>query len=230
MLLGLGSQLRRGFVFRQELGNTEIEQLRFPFGVRQNVARLDVAMNNQIPMRKFNRGTDLQKQVQALTRRQLLRDGEASHRCADNVVHDEVGQTIVSRSSVEQSRDIWVIEPGQDLAFLSETAQDLSRVGASIQYLDRNLFLKLTVSTLRQKNCAHPTAAKFTGDDIRAHALSAARRSLLPKSGGCVVGAIFEAVGRLLKKRLRFGQERLGLFEQIRILTAASLHQGNPGR
>src|SRR5437763_9600774 len=106
-------------------------------------------MNNQIPMRKFNRGTDLQKQVQALTGRQLLRDGEASHRCADNVVHDEVRQTIVSRAGVEQSRDIGVIEPGQDLAFLSETAQDFSRVGASIQYLDRNLFLKLTISTLR---------------------------------------------------------------------------------
>ena len=123
-----------------------------------------------------------------------------------------------------------MIEPGQDLAFRSETAQDLSRVRASIQYLDRDLFLKLTISTLCQENCAHSAAAKFTDDDIRAHALSAARRSLLPESGGCVLGAIFEAVGTLLKKRLRFGQERLGFFEQIRIFTAASLHQGNPGR
>src|SRR6266550_5249194 len=123
-----------------------------------------------------------------------------------------------------------MIEPGQDLALRSEATQDLSRVGASIQYLDRDLFLKLTISALRQKNCAHPPAAKFTDDDIRAHALSAARRSLLPESGGCVLGAIFEAVGTLLKKRLSFGQERLGLFEQIRIFTAASLDQGNPGR
>src|SRR5438034_11331539 len=123
-----------------------------------------------------------------------------------------------------------MIEPGQDLAFRSETAQDLSRVGASTQYLDRDLFLKLTIGALCQENCAHPTAAKFTDDDIRAHALSAARRSLLPESGGCVLRAIFEAVVTLLKKSLRFGQERLGLFEQIRILTAASLHQGNPSR
>src|SRR5947199_10838528 len=187
-------------------------------------------MDNQIPMRKFNRGADLQKQLQSLTRRQPLRDCKSSHRFADNVVHDEVGQTIVGCACIEQPRDIWVIEPGQDLAFRSETAQDLSRVGASIQYLDRNLFLKLTIGTLRQKYCAHPAAAKFTDDDIRAHTLSAARRSLLPESAGCVVGAIFEAVGTLLKKRLRFGQERLGLFEQIRILTAASLHQGNSGR
>src|SRR5439155_4197051 len=127
-------------------------------------------------------------------------------------------------------RDIWVIEPGQDLALRSEAAQDLSRIGASIQYLNRDLFLKLTISALRQEYCAHPTAAKFTDDDVRAHALSSARRSLLPESGGCVLGAIFETVGTLLKKRLRFGQERLGLFEQIRILTAPSLHQANPGR
>src|SRR5882724_13573102 len=229
MLLRLGSQLRRVFVFRKELGDPEIEQLRFPFGVRQNVARLNVTMNNQIPMRNFHRGADLQKQLQSLTRRQPLGDCKPGHRCADNVVHDEVRQTIVGRACIEQPRDIWMIEFGQDLAFRSETAQDLSRVGASTQYLDRDLFLKLTISALCQENCAHPTAAKFTDDDIRAYELSAARRSLLPESGGCVLGAIFEAVGALLKKRLCFGQERLGLFEQIRILTAASLHQGSPG-
>src|SRR4029077_17278306 len=105
-----------------------------------------------------------------------------------------------------------------------------SRVGASIQYLDRDLFLKLTISALCQENGAHPAAAEFTDDDIRAYALSAARRAILPESESCVLGAIFEAVGTLLKKRLRFGQERLGLFEQIRILTAPFLHQGNPGR
>src|SRR5262245_43676437 len=158
-----------------------------------------------------------------------MRDCKSSHRCADNVVHDEVGETIVGCACIEQPCDIWVIEPGQDLAFSSESAQNLSRVGAWIQYLDRDLFLKLTIGALRQKNCAHPTAAKFTNDDIRAHALSAARRSLLPESGGCVLRAIFEAVGTLLEKRLRFSQERFGLFEQIRIFTASSFHQCNPG-
>src|SRR2546429_1810937 len=47
-----------------------------------------------------------------------------------------------------------------DLALRSEAAQDLSRVGASIQYLDRNLFLKLTISALCQEDCTHPAAAK----------------------------------------------------------------------
>src|SRR4029077_4899613 len=197
---------------------------------RQNVTGLDVAMKNQIPMRKFHRVADLQKELQSLTRRQLLRDCKSSHRCADNVVHDEVGQTIVGRACIEQPRDIWVIELGQDLAFRSKAVQDLGRVSASIQYLDRDLFLKLTISALCQENCAHPTAAKFTDDDIRAHKLSAARGPLLPESGSCVLGEILEAVGTLGKKRLRFDQERLGLFEQIRIFTAASLHQGNPGR
>src|SRR4029077_6658018 len=191
------------FVFRQELGDPEIEQLRLPFCVRENVAGLDVAMNNQIPMRKFHRVADLQKELQSLTRRQLLRNCKSSHRRADNIVHDEVGQTIVGRAGIEQPRDIWGIEPGQDLAFRSETPQNLSRVGASIQYLDRDLFLKLTISALCQENCAHPAASEFTDDDIRADAFSAARRSLLPESGSCVPGAIFEAIGPLPKKRLR---------------------------
>jgi hypothetical protein len=59
MLLCLGRQLRCVVVFCQELGDTEIEQLRFPFCVHQNIARLNVAMNNQIPMRKLHRGANL---------------------------------------------------------------------------------------------------------------------------------------------------------------------------
>src|SRR4029077_3052622 len=123
-----------------------------------------------------------------------------------------------------------MIEPGQDLTFRLEAAQDFSGVGSSIQYFVRYLFLKFAISSLCQENCTHPTAAKFTDDDIRAQALPGAWRSLLPESGSCVLGAIFEAVCTLVKKRLRFGQERLGLFEQIRISTTASLNQLNPGR
>ena len=67
-------------------------------------------MNNQIPMRKFYRSADLQKQLQSLPRRQLLRNCKASHRCIDNIVHDEVGETIVGRACIEQARDIRMIE------------------------------------------------------------------------------------------------------------------------
>src|SRR2546423_1925959 len=141
-------------------------------------------MNNQILMSKFDRGADLQKQLQSLTRRELLRDGKASNGYPDNVIHDEVGQAIVGRAGIEQPRDIWMVESRHDLAFRPEPAQDLGRVGASAQDLDRDLFFKLTISALCQENCAHSAMAKFTDDDIRAHALSAARRLLLPESGG----------------------------------------------
>src|SRR5215470_7003116 len=122
-----------------------------------------------------------------------------------------------------------MIEPCQDLTFCLEAAQNFSCVRSSIQYFDRDLFLKLTIRALCQKNCAHSAAAKFTDDDIRSDALSGAWRSLLPESRGGVLGAIFKAVGALVQKRLRFGQERLSLFKQIRIFAAAALEQGNPG-
>ena len=88
-------------------------------------------MNNQIPMRKFDRSADLQKQLQSLPRRQLLRNCKASHRCIDNIVHDEVGETIVGRACIEQARDIRMIELGEDLAFCTKAAQDFSRIGTS---------------------------------------------------------------------------------------------------
>jgi len=92
----------------------------------------DVAMNNQIPMRKFQpRAQIFKKQLQFVDASDsLCVTANRGHRCADNVVHDEVGQTIVGRARIEQPRDIWVIEPGQDWAFRSETAQDLSRCPA----------------------------------------------------------------------------------------------------
>ena len=187
-------------------------------------------MNNHILMRKFNSRADLQKQLQSLMCRQPLRDCKSRHRRADDVVHDEVGETIASCACIEQSCDIWVIEPCQDLTFCLEAAQNFSGVRSSIQYFDRDLFLKLTIRPLRQENGTHPASAKFTDDGIRSDALSAARRSLMPESECGILGAIFKAVGMLFKKRLRFGQERLGLFKQIRIFTAASLEQSNPGR
>src|SRR4051812_40879056 len=115
-------------------------------------------------MRKLHCGADPQKQFQSLPGRQFLRQCKSSDRCADNVVHDEVRQTISGCACIEQPGDIWMIEPRQDLAFRSKTAQDLGGIGASIEYLDRNLFLKVTISALCQKNRAHPTAAKFAED------------------------------------------------------------------
>src|SRR5262245_38962670 len=123
-----------------------------------------------------------------------------------------------------------MIESRQDLAFRLEAAQNLSRVGSAIQYLDGDLSLELTIRALCQENCAHPAVAKLANDDIRSHALSSARRSLLPEGAGRVLGAIFEAVGMFFEKCLRFGQKRFSLFEQICIFAAACLDQSNPGR
>src|SRR5262249_21378582 len=156
---------------------------------------------------------DLQKQLESLMRRQLLLDCESRNRCTNDVVHDEVGETIISCACIEQSRDVWMIEPCQDLTFCLEAAQNFSGIRSSTQYFDRDLFLKLAISSFCQENCAHSASAKFTDDYIRSDALSDARRPLLPESGGGVLGAIFKAVGVLVQKRLRLGKERLSLFK-----------------
>src|SRR5262245_65804585 len=120
-------------------------------------------------MCKLHRRADFQKQLQSLTSRQLLREGKSGHRCADDVIHDEIGQTIVGCACIEKPGDIWMIKLGQDLAFRSETAQDLSGVAASIQYLDGDWFLKLTISARRKENCTHPASATIRDDDRPTH-------------------------------------------------------------
>jgi hypothetical protein len=104
---------------------------------------------------------------------------------------------IVGRSGIEQPRDIWMIQLGQDLALRSESAQNFRGV-ASAQDFDRNLFLKLTVRTFCQKHRAHSTMAKFTNNDIGSDALTYAQRFFLPKSGGGIFGTVFKGVGRFI--------------------------------
>ena len=44
-----------------------------------------------------------------------------------DVLHHEVGQSVVGRSAVEQARDVRVFEGCQDLPLVLETAQDRCR-------------------------------------------------------------------------------------------------------
>ena len=58
---GLGS----GRIGVEQLGDTEVQQLRVAGGRDKNVARLEVAMHHQIAMSVFDRFTDLEEQAQA---------------------------------------------------------------------------------------------------------------------------------------------------------------------
>ena len=53
----------------EQFGDSEVEQLRLAVFIDQNIARLEIAMHNSPAMRRFDRGTDLEKELKALPNR-----------------------------------------------------------------------------------------------------------------------------------------------------------------
>src|SRR5207245_994042 len=102
----------------------------------QNIARLNVAMDHQILMGVLQRGADLTKQHQALSRREHLGVTVVIDRLALDVLHHEVRKTVGSRASLKQTRDVWMFKIGEDLPLHHEPTQNDVRVHAAANELD----------------------------------------------------------------------------------------------
>ena len=78
-----------------------------------------------------------------------------------DVLHHEVGQSILRGPAIEQARDVRMIKPGQNLSFNAEVPQHRVGVHPRFDQLDRNLLLVLLVGALGQVHRPHPAAADF---------------------------------------------------------------------
>ena len=85
-----------------------------------------------------------------------------------DVLHDEVGQSIVRCSSIEQARDVRVVEAGQDLSLVAKMTEHRVGVHAAFDQLDCDLLLVLLIRALGQIDRAHSAAADFANNSIRA--------------------------------------------------------------
>src|SRR5205085_1967968 len=104
----------------QQLGNAEVQQLRHAFRGDENVARLEVAMDDEVLMRVVHRAADHAKQLQALGGCKFARLAVLVYGLALDVFHDEVWQAVGGRAAVEQAGDVRMIEAGKDLAFVAK--------------------------------------------------------------------------------------------------------------
>src|SRR4051812_36841496 len=86
---------------------------------------------------------------------------ETRDRRAGYVLHHEVRQAIVRRACVQQTRDIGMIEPGQDVSLRGKTAQNFLGIGAAFQDLDRHFLLELSIGARCQVNRSHSAPAKL---------------------------------------------------------------------
>jgi hypothetical protein len=105
----------------------------------QHVRGLDVAVQDALLVRVLHGLAHLDEELQSLARREValvavLRDRDAAHE-----LHHEVRPAGLGRAAVEHLGDVGVVHQRQRLAFGFEPRDDLARVHAELDDLERDL-------------------------------------------------------------------------------------------
>ena len=181
-LLGRGvgdGQLRGGrpaAAAVDQLGDAEVEQLGFALVVDQDVARLDVAMHDQVAVCMRDRGADLAEQHEARAQRQRLARAPVGDRGAVDVVdrHPRLPERV--DAGVDEARDVGVRQPREDAAFAGEPLRE--RGDAAAHALDRDALLDRAVGAFAEPDVAHAAAADQPQQSVRPEPFRRRRRDL----------------------------------------------------
>src|SRR5271157_1395506 len=105
-----GRVLRTYRDFAQDLGNSEIQELRDALLGYQNVVGLQIAVNNQFLMGKMQGVAKRQKQSQTVSEGKMMPLAIAIERQTVDIFHDEIGQSILGYVRIENASNIWVLQ------------------------------------------------------------------------------------------------------------------------
>ncbi len=208
----LGRQERA--VAFQQFGNAEVEQFRRTVGGHENVRWFDVAMNDEMLMRVRDGRADLSKEYEPRLDRQPARPAVLVDRQAVDVLEHEVRNPFVGGPTVEQARDIRVIEAGEDLSFVTEALQHRIAVHAALDQFDGDTHVELRVRTFGEIDAPHPATSELSNDPVWTY---------LPARWNNRRCDTFQTRCRTAVERSRLGigvQEAFDFYAQLVIVTA----------
>ena len=100
----------RGGRLAQQFGDAEVEQLDPALRVDKDVARLDVAMDDQLRVGVLDRVAHLEQELEPPRLRELELVADAIDPAPSlDVLHDQEGHALFVRSAVQQARDVRVL-------------------------------------------------------------------------------------------------------------------------
>ena len=146
----------------EDLGNAKVEQLGGAGRVDQDVARFEVAVNHQMLVRRLDPRADFQKELEAAAYVQAPGVAPLVDGLALDVLHHEVGASLVARAAVVEPRDARVVELGEDLALGEETAHNLLGVHATFDQLEGHPTLELAVAAGQVDRAMPPRPRRVT--------------------------------------------------------------------
>ena len=162
----------RALAGADELGDPEIEQRRHALGRHQDVAGLQVPVDDEVLVGVLHRRADLPEEPEAVADREAALPAVVEQRNACDVLHHEVRLALLGRAAVDQPSDAGVLQRGRDLALVSEPLQDLRARHPGAHELDGDLLLELVVGAPRQIHLAHAAVPDLLEDLVGADALT----------------------------------------------------------
>ena len=152
-----------GGVF-EHLGDAEVEQVRAVVRIDKHVRRLDIAMHDQQAMWMRDRVAELQDHPAARFEIDIGTRAPLVERHAVNVAHDQVRATVSADAAVEQRRDRRMGETDQDLPLAAEAREDLIRIHAEPDELQRTALGAAVKRAFGKVYGAHAPAAEHAQD------------------------------------------------------------------
>jgi hypothetical protein len=172
--IGLGQRkcVPCGLPVIQQLCDAEIQQFWDAGGGYQDIRRLQIAMNNEVLMGIVNRGANRLKELETRIDIETIRIAKEIDGHAIDVFHDKVSAAVGQGATIEQMRDIRVIELRQDLAFQLEARVHRNGERTAMHHLDGDLLLELSISPLGKVNLAHPAGAQGVQHPVGPYTIS----------------------------------------------------------
>ena len=109
----------------EDLRDTEIKELRIALRRDEDVVRFDIPMQDQPAVCILDCSTHGQKDPQALIDRVPMMIAEVIDRLSLHEFHGKVGDTLCGCPAIQQTRNMWMIEPGERPALTVESSDQL---------------------------------------------------------------------------------------------------------
>jgi hypothetical protein len=170
---GLASSGGEGRV--EQLGDAEVEQLRLSRLGDQDVARLDIAVDDKVLVRKMDGKANLLEDLYPLGDRQPVTVAIEVDRFSFDVLHDEVRHPR-RPARIEEPGDRRVVQAGKDLAFGLETPDHFRCQELRADQLDGYLLLQLAVVSQAEEDLAHAAFPDPAHQPVGAYALRSVRQ------------------------------------------------------
>ncbi len=149
-----GDIVAPGFL-AQEFGDPEVEQFHGAVGGHENVAGFEIAVDHEVAVGVLDRAAHLSKQREPRGQAESVFIAVAGDGCAVDVLQHEIGPAIIHHAPVEQSGDVAVVQPGQDLALVPEAPNGLVGIHTALDDLDRHPLSVLIIGANRFVHDSH---------------------------------------------------------------------------